>query len=67
MASSSEVSGRRRAPRGTEDSASKKKQKDKANQESKEAKRTASDEAKKGMVPSEPALCLISRKLRLFW
>nr|XP_023681613.1 ubiquitin carboxyl-terminal hydrolase 19 isoform X2 [Paramormyrops kingsleyae] len=49
MASSSEVSGRRRAPRGTEDSASKKKQKDKANQESKEAKRTASDEAKKDM------------------
>uniref|UniRef100_A0A8C9VKD7 ubiquitinyl hydrolase 1 n=1 Tax=Scleropages formosus TaxID=113540 RepID=A0A8C9VKD7_SCLFO len=47
MASSAEVSGRRRAPRGTEDSASKKKQKDKANQESKEAKRTAGEEAKK--------------------
>ncbi|XP_036388803.1 ubiquitin carboxyl-terminal hydrolase 19 isoform X2 [Megalops cyprinoides] len=52
MASSSaEAAGRRRAPRGTDDgtgsSTSKKKQKDRANQESREAKRTASAEAKK--------------------
>ncbi|XP_061112625.1 ubiquitin carboxyl-terminal hydrolase 19 isoform X2 [Conger conger] len=52
MASSNaEAAGRRRGQRGTDDSGhsstSKKKQKDRANQESREAKRTASAEAKK--------------------
>ncbi|XP_041129478.1 ubiquitin carboxyl-terminal hydrolase 19-like isoform X7 [Polyodon spathula] len=45
MASTAEAGGRRR--RGLEDTSSEKKQKDKANQESKDAKRAASREARK--------------------
>uniref|UniRef100_W5N6A2 ubiquitinyl hydrolase 1 n=1 Tax=Lepisosteus oculatus TaxID=7918 RepID=W5N6A2_LEPOC len=47
MASTTEAAGCRRPSRGPEDSTSKKKQKDKANQESKEAKRASSLETKK--------------------
>ncbi|XP_066554299.1 ubiquitin carboxyl-terminal hydrolase 19 isoform X2 [Amia ocellicauda] len=52
MASTGEATGRRRPTRGIEDSTSRKKQKDKANQESKEAKRSGSTETKKDLSQS---------------
>ncbi|XP_041129477.1 ubiquitin carboxyl-terminal hydrolase 19-like isoform X6 [Polyodon spathula] len=51
MASTAEAGGRRR--RGLEDTSSEKKQKDKANQESKDAKRAASREARKELPHSQ--------------
>nr|XP_015203406.1 PREDICTED: ubiquitin carboxyl-terminal hydrolase 19 [Lepisosteus oculatus] len=56
MASTTEAAGCRRPSRGPEDSTSKKKQKDKANQESKEAKRASSLETKKELSCSQESL-----------
>ncbi|XP_063282779.1 ubiquitin carboxyl-terminal hydrolase 19 isoform X3 [Pelobates fuscus] len=50
MSHSAEGTGQRRGNRGTEDAVSKKKQKDKVNQESKEGKLSACSESKKEMV-----------------
>lgn len=50
MSSSTSAPGQRRAPRGLEDAANKKKQKDRANQESKEGETPASSDPKRDLL-----------------
>lgn len=48
MSSSASVPGQRRTARGVDDATNKKKQKDRANQESKEGEKPAGSDSKKG-------------------
>lgn len=58
MSSSASVPGQRRTARGMDDATNKKKQKDRANQESKEGEKPAGSDSKKGTDLSRRYLLL---------
>lgn len=58
MSSSASVPGQRRTARGVDDATNKKKQKDRANQESKEGEKPAGSDSKKGTDLSHRYHCI---------
>lgn len=58
MSSSASVPGQRRTARGVDDATNKKKQKDRANQESKEGEKPAGSDSKKGTDLSYRYQCI---------